>query len=704
MPDVQQFVQNALGIFGASKASGGATQTYSSFGPENTTTGPDDLPHGQPANQQDIDPNALYFSDRSKKLGFRERYFTGRQHDDKAFDQGGRVRPPGVELWATPPMMGGMAPDFYVQLDLRRPGNPKRLGRSIVRRFTALLFGSHRFPQLRSTDPRTQSFAQELARASEMQARWSEARNMAGACGTAGISWGFYDGRLVVRPHLGRYIHCLEWEDFDRKIPRHVVELYRCDLVIPDDKGVPRKVPHWFRRDWTLTEDVVYRAARADQDGPVPWERNEEYSNVHGDGFCHFEWLPNELAFEPDDVDGNPDYAEQYEALDSLDLTWGIVAYGGQRNIDPTLVLGLDKDELKGGLSKGSDNAVAIGRPKSASGESGGTASYLEISGSSITAGLALFNQQKAEILEDCQCVVMDPDKAAAAGLSGTALELLYAPMLSVEDDHRGNYGPRYCRMMGNVLKAARKILGYAPPGGGAALPEYEVDPDGESEPEEMPVEQAELEPPAAEDESGPRKVEFTSAPLQYIEIAPEIVDGVQREREPGMGELTLQWGEYFPPSIQDKSNAAQGLASANGALPTLSHQTSVETLAALYDLDPAVEWKRVQADMRAKRAENLLMNPDVSNVDTEPASGTPAGEESLVTDTDQAAVFSVNEVRGKKGYGPLRLPNGQPDPDGNLTVAEFAAKREAKGEAVGDALGPAKPAPNPAPIPPRVV
>ncbi len=59
---------------------------------------------------------------------------------------------------------------------------------------------------------------------------------------------------------------------------------------------------------------------------------------------------------------------------------------------------------------------------------------------------------------------------------------------------------------------------------------------------------------------------------------------------------------------------------------------------------------------------------------------------------TDVAKVVRVNEARASAGLGPLLLPGGEPDPDGDLTVAEFAAKK-----ALVVAPPPAAP---PAPVP----
>jgi hypothetical protein len=48
----------------------------------------------------------------------------------------------------------------------------------------------------------------------------------------------------------------------------------------------------------------------------------------------------------------------------------------------------------------------------------------------------------------------------------------------------------------------------------------------------------------------------------------------------------------------------------------------------------------------------------------------------------DIARVVSVNEARASAGLGVLLLPTGQPDPDGRLTVEEYAAKKAAAASA----------------------
>ncbi len=741
MPDQSTFLQRAVGMFRSTNAHGGVTQLSSSFGPDNTTTGPEDVESApRPSQGKDIDPRALYFSERSKELEFRQRYFTGRQHNDRPYNARGQYRGTNVEAWSTQPLMSSSPPDFYVPLEARRPGSPKRIGRTMVRRFTAMLFSSHRFPQLRSHDADTQDYAQEISRVACLQQRMTEVRNIAGCCGTGAVSWCFFDGKPIARTHLGRYVHVLEWQDFDSKDVAHAIELYIIPVMLPDENGVPKAVDHWYRRDWTLDEDIVFQLHPVLKDGEAySWQRDENACHRHGDGFPHFEWMVNDADLEPDCVDGQPDYAEQYEAMDSLDITFSVVISGTQKNLDPTLVVKGNKDGIDG-LMKGSDNAIFLGDEVT---NPGGSAEYLEINGTSVTAGLALFKEQRAQILEDAQCVIADPNEIAAAGTSGAAIELLYLPMVSVSDDRRGTFGPGYVRLVDRMVQSARRLLNPE-----SALPDYDVDPEGIEDPSAV-ANDVEADPaivgggvpsdanpglravpdlPA--DEAAPEEepeVEY------FLKLEPRVVektlpDGrVEKtfvERTPGSGTLSLEWGQYFPPTVADKTAAATGLGAANGAKPSLSQKTSVEAMAALYDLDPAEEWQRVQDEAKQARDRELGMSPGIGGDDllpgaqgapapdpsvppsdvTEPVSvdpGATAGHTildptssavdpnaSLLTDTDMAIVVTVNEARLRGGLGILMTPQGQPDPDGNLTVAEFKAKREAKGETEGEAQG----------------
>ena len=128
-----------------------------------------------------------------------------------------------------------------------------------------------------------------------------------------------------------------------------------------------------------------------------------------------------------------------------------VILRGGVLNLDPTLVLSMDRMEIQTmGLRKGSDNALIVGKD--------GDAKYLELSGMSIEAGLKLFNSKRGSVLETTQCVFPDPDKMAAQGTSSVAMKVVYTPMLGKVDIYRDQYGGGLKRLLDPMVEVASTL------------------------------------------------------------------------------------------------------------------------------------------------------------------------------------------------------------------------------------------------------
>lgn len=87
------------------------------------------------------------------------------------------------------------------------------------------------------------------------------------------------------------------------------------------------------------------------------------------------------------------------------------------------------------------------------------------------------------------------------------------------------------------------------------------------------------------------------------------------------------------------------------------------------------------------------LLDAPEEDEDAEVVAGAPAGDAPKLelTPTAIGAITKVNEARKSQGMGPLTRTDGTPDPDGELSIAEYLAKKAAvvaKGEAAqqGDA------------------
>ena len=665
------------------------TQAFpSSFGMDQTTMGPE------------LDVKGLVNSERVKELEYRERFYTCTQHDRKIFDFNGRLvragRIPGVQ-----PLIGTSAPSWYVPMDMRRPSAPYRLGRKIVGSFTGMLFGKGRFPQPRSDDPATQDWAEALVEAVSMRTRFIRARNIGGACGTVGVSWRFHDGSPRISVHHGKHIHVLEWVDHEEYVPKHVVELYQFQRSVFDPIKKMRVLKwFWHRRDWVPDADVFFIPVEVKDSSPQ-WVVDEERSFKHGEGECHFVYIPNLPDDDPATEDGVPDYAETYEQMNTLDILNSVACRGGVLNLDPTLVLKMERDEIGGAVvRKGSDNALTVGPS--------GDAHYMELSGNSITAGGVLIDRQRDQILEVSECVVADPDKVAAAGTSSVALKVVYSPMIGKTDLMRDQYGEGgILRVLDGMTRSARRWV---------------KDPAAETPDQQYVHEQVmdeETGQPVVGDDGEP-----VEEPVEYfVELPPRIeqrevlgddgaptgeVESVKVERHPGAGRVWLEWGPYFKPTADDHSKDAQAATVATGGKPVLSQQTAVELTAQAYDRDATEEWTRVRAEAAQRDGEQEGMFPPLGGEDlpgdgaeagaegaegeaapagegeqaaaqvaAQEAVGVPKGAVVEITATDIAKIVTVNEARSSQGLGPLVTVDGVQDPDGGLTVAEFTKKRE---------------------------
>jgi hypothetical protein len=665
-------------------------------------------------------------SERYQMLEYKERYYRCTQHDWKKFDFNGQLRTPGPPI--SQPLLASAQMPHYVSLSQRRPSTPYHIARLIVNSFTSLLFGYGHFPQFEDGDPVTQDFADALAQETKLESIMIRGRNIGGSVGTAGFSWQFIDGKPRILTHNGKHLFVHEWADRDDIIPAHVSEIYQFprDIFDPDKKKVIRKL-FWFRRDWTLIADVVFKEVEVKKEEPE-WEIDEEASFIHNDGFCHFVWTQNLPEDDATSMDGSVDYAELYECCDSIDTLNSVTVRGGINNLDPTLKLKMDPQVVnRFGIRKGSENAITVGLA--------GDASYMELSGNSIDAGVKLFANQRAAILEIAQCIVPDPNTITAAGTSSAALKIVFGPMLAKCAVLRTQYGTAIERILSQMILSAQKIYGVS----------------DETEFDLVPDEQGNLQE--------------VSRPIQYfLKLPPRIVEEPEMdesgnatgkiitkkiERHPGTGgAIRVRWSEYFASTTNDDQIKVQTLSVAAAGKQVLSRKSAIRCAAQVYRLDPDKEYENVLSEDRMQRERELSMFSDIGGevnpnnvpgevpvIDTneqnittpednlqqstkteissrfteqgrvhnikktimsDPKAPAPTEEtESNETpksiklgDKELAAIITVNEARTMHGLGPLMTVTGELDPDGDLILSEFKTKRDAKSQITGDAVG----------------
>lgn len=532
--------------------------------------------------RQRIGANSIVDSDRFKQLDYRQSHYMCTSHDWKRYDFDGRVINAGPIQQQ--PFISEQA-SYFVPLRMRRPSAPVRLTKTIVDSFTSLLFGEDKFPRIQvAGDADTEDFKNTLARASRLKNKFLQARALGGSTGTVMFSWCYRNGKPCVEVHDAKNCWVLEWEDRDELKPAWVTEIYRYyrDEYDQSKRQYFRKY-YWYRRDWTMNEEVIFK--------PVPYVQNKEPDWVqyvdlaqtvtHGDGFAHVVWIQN---IPTDDVDGLPDYHGLYDSCDELDMLNSVLVRGTTLNLDPTLVLKVDPELTRfGAVKKGSDNSLTVGET--------GSAEYLELGGQSVEAGTKLFQQMRANILEVAQCVIPDPNEIAASGTSSVAMKVIYRPMLAQAAVLRDQYGQGIDRLLDQMTNVARERLGQTVD---------EVDDEGNP--------------------TGEKKVEVLALPPR-IEEKPTL-DGEGNptgekesntiDRHPGEGgETTLDWGDWFPLTPQDKAQISTTLSTAVGAKAFISIQTAAEEAAAMFGRVPADEWKRVSGDAKKQQEQDAAkMDP----------------------------------------------------------------------------------------------
>lgn len=535
----------------------------------------------------DFNARTVLQTQRFAELDRKQAFYEGTQHDYKDYDFDARPIRKGSSVLSTQAPLGNEIAAYFVPLRSRRPSAPYRLPKVIVDSFTSMTFGQRRFPAIRiEGDPKTQDYMSAMAEAQGLAKKMIYARRIGGSVGTVGLSWCFdKNGKPRTEVHNGKYLWVHSWEDRQEFIPRHVsqIQIYEKDEW-DGKKGAFLRNWYWSRRDWMPDADLTFFDVKYEPGKNPSWDLDLAHSSIHNDGETHFQWIQN----LPDEgIDGLTDYEGLWENFDALDTLYSVIFRGVTLNLDPTVVVTMDPEQLAQGLRRGSDNAMAVGEK--------GTASFLELNGNSFNTGLSVFSSHRASALETSQCVLADPDKLAAAGISSVALKVIFAPMIAKTDILRQQYGDPMRRMLDQQQRIARARDKQS-------VVIWVKQPNGEVTEEEA-IQVVTLPPrvvrqPVLDDEGKPLLDENTGQQL-------EKVTRVEREIGEG-GDTALAWPEYFEPTPTDKQATVTTLSLATGSKAIISQQTAVEQTALMFGHEPDEEWQRVQKMRDADSQEEI--------------------------------------------------------------------------------------------------
>lgn len=468
----------------------------------------------------------LGMSPRQQHLNLLWARYCAQHYDARRYDWNGReiVDPLTREAIASG---NAIPPGFYdaggqmVPLTMRKPTAPYNLGRVIVNRFTGLLFSSRHHPQARVPgDASTEDFTRALIDSSRLWAQMITARNFGGATGSACVGFQFVDGLPRVEVHDPRWT-TPDFKDRDRLILRKVEKRYMFNQPQRSpETGEWIDVWYWSRRVIDENSDTLWESVPV-ADGEEPkWDELPSKNVQHNFGFCPCVWIQNTPVL--DDIDGEPDCAGVFDTLDTIDALLAQANLGTVSNCDPTLLITSDKPLPA--IAKGSDNAIKL--PK------GDDAKYIEIEGGGPKSARELATEFRAMALEVAQCVLDQPNQAAA--VTATEIERRYSSMIERTDVFREQYGERGVKpLLEMMIKAARKFM------------QVQQDPATN-----RPVQQ------------------FLRLPPRVITDPnnPDQVDRVARKLSESPGNLELHWPAYFSPTADDAQKRIMAAAAAKAA------------------------------------------------------------------------------------------------------------------------------------------
>lgn len=475
---------------------------------------------------------------RFRTLDRLEAYWRCRQYDGLRYDWDGNYQGYGGEA--------DIKPGWFVPLKRRKPNTRMELAKTIVGRFSALLFGNDGWPEIQvGHDEEAEDYLRSLVRVSKLPVRMLEARNLGGAIGTAAVSIAVVDGRPRIQVHNAKNCTVLAWAEPADHTVGAVLEAYSYRRQVWEN-GKLKHRDYYYARYWDTEREVLWAPipkAVGDEPG---WTTKVRHAEVtHGYGLCPFYWIQN--LPDSQDLDGESDFEGLTDDMDAINRLLSATGKGTIANVDPTLVVKEDPALNDGNVQKGSGKAIF----------SRGGAEYLEIKGDAVRAAVELLKVERGAVLEAAQCVILDPDGGSAGVVSGEALRLKYAPMIAKSNLHRGQYGAALETILGDFLKIARTL------GDGAVV---------------LP-DRTEVSKPKRGEE-GETKTKTTP-------------------RTPGLSEdVSLTWGPHFPHTWTDIKNGVEAAKNASGGKAVVSQRTAIQMVAAMTGVeDPDRELAVIDTD-----------------------------------------------------------------------------------------------------------
>ncbi len=345
--------------------------------------------------------------------------------------------------------------DEYVPIEDRRPSVQYNLPAYIARTVARKLFAGAHVPRITHQNPEFEKSLKTLERISGLFQHFLQA-SIWGSVGSSVITFKLVDGNYIVEVWRSRY--CTPKFDLTGELEHLRIAFLSTDWPPGTDSNGDPMEPgesYWFVRDLTTKEEINYRPIPENDWNPedggnkkeaalVPILETEDGkvgTVVHNLGFVPAQWIVNlSGGVFPD---GAPTFGPAIHLSLEIDYTMSQIGRGVRYNTAPQL--------LVIGDLKGSDEAVIRGPQivlqvdagfKDASGVTyqAGDAKLLEMTGTSIDAGLKYVNSCRRLALETVSAARKDPETVHGP-MSGRAMELVDDQFIDLVQELRTSFG-----------------------------------------------------------------------------------------------------------------------------------------------------------------------------------------------------------------------------------------------------------------------
>lgn len=488
-------------------------------------------------------------------------------------------------------LAGYVPPGFYIAhaetlpIQFRKPSTPYHLCKVIVDRFTGLLFGQKRHPKIEVRgDAMTEDFVNAVAEAGRLWPAMMQARTFGGGTGTAVVGFKVITGRPQFEVFDPRW--CVpDFVDRANLVLGQLEYKHTFKQEVRDEEGDLVEVDFWYRRVIDSQQDVIFKPEIADPRTKPKWE--PEVVVQHGLGFCPVVWIQNQPCVT--EVDGEPDCIGVYELSEAIDRLNAQGEKGILANCDPTVTISTDAQ--MGEVRKGSQNALKMPQ--------GGSATYLEMTGSGVMQAREQAKLYKEMALEIAQCVLEQPDGGQR---TATEVERNYASMLARTDTFREQYGEMGVKKLVNMVLVAAVSL------------------------------------------QRPRLV--NGLITRFAIVLPSKEDGSDQTLGKGPYQCSLNWPPYFEPSLEDANKAVQaaGMAKQVGLVDQAHATKFVSSFFQIEDPSQLAEDMEKASGAAQADVERMALQgaPPDQPVDPSAASGTDKVQDTALNGAQVTALSDL--------------------------------------------------------------